>query len=99
MVNRFAEIPAATVVRSRFDFDVSFRLLIIIGCYCCLNFCARELMRREEPIPNEPPSAGDHVHASLPRGTEVDQAKDRGRSDVVRTGAGSVGYASKGGRQ
>ena len=35
-------------------------------------------MRREGSIPNEPPSAGDHVHASRPRGTEVDQAKDQG---------------------
>lgn len=56
-------------------------------------------MRREGSIPNEPPSAGDHVHASRPRGTEVDQAKDRGRSDVIRTGAGSVGDAAEGGRQ
>ena len=56
-------------------------------------------MRREGPIPIEPSSAGDHVHASRPRGAEVDQVKDRGRSDVIRTGAGSVGYASEGGGQ
>lgn len=52
-------------------------------------------MGREGSIPNEPLSAGDHVHASRPRGTEVYQAKDRGRSDVIRTDAGSVGYASE----
>ena len=30
MVDRFAGILAATVVRLRFDFDLSFRLLILI---------------------------------------------------------------------
>ncbi|KAL8731004.1 MAG: hypothetical protein Q9166_003655 [cf. Caloplaca sp. 2 TL-2023] len=51
-----------------------------------------KLMRRERPIPGEPPSAGDYAHASRPRGTEADQVEDRARSDVIQTGAGSAGY-------